>query len=876
MLSMLVEKHQQNRFFWLLLGAILLPLAGFGGGLSSIQKALDKNNLPKAEKLIRKVLDKDSTSVGAWYFYSQLWVHPDFDRYQIDSAYRCVVNALTYREQASEKQLKAINKLGLDTALLRLQRRTVERLAFERASETMTLEALEYFRIHFPQAQYLPQATALRDSVAYVLAAAPNTWESFQQYFQTYPDSRFAAKARAQYQHLIFNDYTKDDRLESYVRFLKDFPNTPHRLAAEKIIFERSTRSHELTTFSNFAKNYPASPYARRAADIWYHLALQQGQEVQPILQYHPASDSLRRIHELNQPALFPIWENDRFGFFTHTGQLQIPPTFSAIDKALTCGNILSDVLLVDQQETSLLINRNGDTIYQGATRYTDCGSGILQISVGDKRTAVHKSGAILLAEPVEEVRALRNGWLLYRQNYRWGISALSGITIVPPVYDEITERGPYLIFQQNERVGISSSARLAEQITPAMIYDDYEVIGDSLILAFDGSLETLLDRQLRTVIPLGSHQIYPGSVIYLKSGDSVRLYSATAEDIMNRAFWDIRISDSWLGLKQDSSKWLLVSRNAQRAQLLTQLDSVLMLGSKAAWYQRKDSTFLVFSHGSLFPLKKEEALRLISPVQPDRLHEGFLAIGDAKSQRIVDMQARELFRGKYDELALLTDTLFRFKRAGKVGVVTWKGKELLPASYDMVDEADGLLFLLKSGKIGAYDLVNATNIPTEYEARIERLGSKLYQIMKNGKVGVATSTGKPKLAPVYDQILVWNDTAFWTRQSDVWALRTLENEVLLKDISSVRPWMEVKGEKLYTVLTAQGQGLYSHLRGQILPSQYNDIVNVGTPEEPVFFAEEHLKTAAFFVVTYFDLQGKPLRSQAFRPAEYERIYCDQ
>src|SRR5690606_2041679 len=120
-MPMLVDMPKRNHHLLLLLWMLLVPLAGFGGGLAGIQKALAKDNLAKAEKLIVKALQKDSASAGAWYFYSQLWIHPDFDRYHIDSAYWCAVNALTYREQASEKQLKALNKLGLDTAILRLQ-----------------------------------------------------------------------------------------------------------------------------------------------------------------------------------------------------------------------------------------------------------------------------------------------------------------------------------------------------------------------------------------------------------------------------------------------------------------------------------------------------------------------------------------------------------------------------------------------------------------------------------------------------------------------------------------------------------------------------------------------------------------------------------
>ena len=67
-----------------------------------------------------------------------------------------------------------------------------------------------------------------------------------------------------------------------------------------------------------------------------------------------------------------------------------------------------------------------------------------------------------------------------------------------------------------------------------------------------------------------------------------------------------------------------------------------------------------------------------------------------------------------------------------------------------------------------------------------------------------------------------------------------------------------------------------AHLKGELIhDTKFNDIINIGTVENPVYFAEKYIIEADFYVIIYYDAKGKILRKQIFtEEAEYEKIYC--
>jgi hypothetical protein len=81
--------------------------------------------------------------------------------------------------------------------------------------------------------------------------------------------------------------------------------------------------------------------------------------------------------------------------------------------------------------------------------------------------------------------------------------------------------------------------------------------------------------------------------------------------------------------------------------------------------------------------------------------------------------------------------------------------------------------------------------------------------------------------------------------------------------------------EKLAIIHQPNAFGVVSNKRGLVIPLSFSDLVNVGSPEEPLYFTEKHVEEASVFVVLYYDRNGKFLRREVYQEAEdYEKIYC--
>ena len=82
-------------------------------------------------------------------------------------------------------------------------------------------------------------------------------------------------------------------------------------------------------------------------------------------------------------------------------------------------------------------------------------------------------------------------------------------------------------------------------------------------------------------------------------------------------------------------------------------------------------------------------------------------------------------------------------------------------------------------------------------------------------------------------------------------------------------------GKQILLITKDSKSGILSNKHGEVVGATFNDIVNIGSVENPVYFAEKYILEAEFYVVIYYDASGKILRKQIFTEAEeYDKIYC--
>lgn len=860
-------KVRWTLIFFLVLFAIVHTSEA--GKLNRIQKLIEKHKLEKAEEVIQKMIGDDQVSPGAKFFYSILYSDTSFYKFNIDSAHYYIKEAVSDYDASPVDDLKELRRVDITPIDFERQESFVTKLAFGRATGAMTLEAFNEFLNTYPEAAQTARAITFRDSLAYEIVLASNTWQAYKTYYDTYPQSAYATEAMDRYQILIFKDYTKEDNLDGYIQFLDDHPDTPFRKEAEEIILVRSTIDNQWSSYVFFLEKYPKTHLRKKIGDIMYYQALQSGsKDWQDVLEFHNEGDSLRKMHEINEKVLFPVAESGSFGFMSLAGEPIVPIKYPFIPEHYLCGNISASWIEVGIDGARKAILRSGTEMLTNIQGISEIGQSVI-LAKGENGGLYHQSGFRITGLNIDEASELNNGWIAFSVKDQWGLITPVGYEIIPPELEYIGTDGAFFILQKGGMYAITNAEELMqEHYQLNYAFDDFEVINDTLVQGYQGDKECLINKKLEYLRPLQAETIYVNnSFWYQKGANGYEIFDIEDQEIIGETFDYLEVNEGWITLKKDA-KWLLISRRLRGVLPVRDLDSVKLINSGAAFI-KGDTLQLIFQNSRREWIQPDVSIQVLSGGEKE-----CILLSSPKFQEVFDHEGAPLFNTRYDQLSILTDTLFRFKVKNKYGVVDLSGNVLIEAKYDLIDPKGDMLILLSDSKIGGYDLTINKLISAVYKSRIDKIGDH-YKVQIDGKVGLIDFDANEKVPAIYEDIRFWNDTSLWAKNQDGWEIISYTGELLKDGILSFEPWLSRPDEAYVIVLEKEGYGLLSNKRGQIVASEYNEILNLGTTEQPVIFAEQHLNTAAFYVVTYLDINGVVMRSQAFRPEEYTEIYCD-
>ncbi len=851
---------------------LMMVFTVYAGVIDRIQKAYEDRDFYKAEKLIRKSMAKDSVNPGAKYYYSLLFLDSAFARYNIDSSSYYIEAAHDEWAELNPKKNEELVDVGISLPVILEQRSSVAQEAFKLAAIINSVVGWDVFRARYPYSDLMDQATYLRDSLAYQKAKKRHSWKAYKVFLDQYEHSAFAGQAKQNYDKLLFDDLTGDKQTQSYISFLKQHPGTPFRKTVEKIIFERTTVFNLKEDYIQFIRSYPESHLIRKAADMAYCVSADTGQVDQQVFQVHPAPDSLVLLHELNQRILNPLYVDHKFGFMDSDGNTVLPTQYLSVAEDYLCGNVSDNWLKVYKDAPGLIVSRKGDVLLTDVEHFQSLSPSIKLVQKQHHTYLYHASGFRILDQGIDDAQILANGWVKFQQNDQWGLCAPSGKVLLEADYESIERAGSFLIVGSGDLLSVTTISQLGQgDFTPDFQYDDYELVQDTLLQIFFEDQEGILDRDLKAIVPTGQQEIYTsGTIWYLEKPTHYQVVRAERNEIVGEAFSAIQINKGWLALKNEN--WTLFARTDATNIQETPLDSVKLLCDFATYIQKQGTLELLFSNGKHVPLAPSNQLSVFS--MPGGT-SSYVDIRDGNEHKVIDQNALMLFQGDFDELVLIADSLFKYKYRGKTGVKRSDGTTIISAKYDVVDMKDELLFLLKDGKIGAYDFQNGALIPAAYETRIKKIGA-YYQVAQKSKFGLVNALNKEVLPCRFDELINWNENSIWVRDGLDWSLIDLDAEVILDEVHKVRMWFKTGEEQLAIVSGEDGYGLYGNVRGEILPIQYNEILNVSNTQQPLFFAEQHLKAAKLYVVTYFNASGETIKSIPYRPQEYDIVYCDQ
>jgi hypothetical protein len=828
---------------------------------------LQKGKWDKAWTQITKIIRKDSTNVTAWYVCAAYFFDPANPGYHIDSAYTCIMTALNRLPDASPKHRDRMRRFPLDSADLLSTREAIDSAAFERAKTINTEQAYLYFIKQFPFAKQLDRARELRDEVAYIDALKENTYTSFLKYLERYPNASRASEARERYEKLLFEAKTKDRKLASFRTFIKDYPQSPYRNEAELQVFEISTASGDADAFLAFMTDYPTSKLYNKARNIFYHIA----QENNLSIPSNVLTDSLRTLIRLEQEYLVPVYREGKFGFMDARGNEIIKPRATEIGREYRCGNILEELLVLDQS----VVARNGAEVFRGEVEeLDDLGYGFLFIYGNDCGAVVHKSGFVI-ESCADDARVLSGAYLAIQKNKKWNLKTFTGRELAVGSFDDADAIDDVLVLKQAGKVTLLRKERLAPAADQLPVsfgnkYDEAKRWGTGMIWVRVGNKQGLLDMNLKEQISLAARDIQPeffGAVS--KTTDGYKLWTKSGGE--SALFNQVKVQKPWVAVKQDKH-WRIANQYVNTFSKST-FDSIYFIGP-FCMAVRGDTTHAYITDVHSVALTGNVRVQFL----PGKDSVYFMLLEEGDKKQLFSSAGERLFMVQYDRIDFAGENFFAVIRKDKRGLINLQGRQVVQTEYDALGKIDrGTVPVLKDRKFGILDVVNRKEIKPQYEKNIVRYNDQYLIAFKGGYAGLIDWSNKSITPFEYEEILYWNDSCALVRKDYQWMVYNFIEKKTVADQIRKFTWLrETPGDKLAIVQQEHSYGVLSSRKGFVLQPTFSDIINLGSPSKPLYFTEKHVEEASIYVVIYYDENGQLLRRQVFENDDYERIYCSQ
>jgi hypothetical protein len=849
-------------------------------------KLLEKKDFKKLEEVLAKDVEKDSLNPGTYYIYSLLYNDSLYNQVNLDTAYHYILKAEALYPDMELKDRKKLNKLNINDSSVQAHKSKLELQGYQRAKILHSIDDYNYYLENFSTSTYVNEAIQDRNALAYEMAEGENNYEAYYRFMQVYPDSRQYQQAKENYDRLLFEDQIKEGTLRKYEEFIARYPESPFLPMAIKNIYNLKTSDNSKSNLVEFIREYPDSEHVKDAIDRLYHNYIsQEKSDFTYDFNYLPLNDSIKFIDKYSDAILIPVFENDQYGFITIEGETIIPYRYDDVEISYLCGNIQQDFLVVTKDKRPLIVSKTGAFIYDKVfSEVEDIGYGLLRIGNQLNNGVIFKSGKIILPMEFDEIKRLDEQFIKVRQNRGWKIYSLNGLLLVDDNFQEINREGQFLVIKKEGKWAVTNpetffTSFIQGSINMKFIYDDYELIEPTQILCFRNDKETVLDKNLEEKIPLADHRIYtlPEGWI-VKQNTQYHIYDDAFFKISGTGFDKVEHKGKWIaGKLQD--KWILYYNYAPFPDEFA-YDSVNILSDRYVVGSIEDEYFLIFDNLTRQNLQDFESIQILQYRITDEISERapeFIKVELGRGKKsIFNQEGKEIVKGNYDNIQAIGPEYLIIQRRGKVGLTDTTGRILLKPQYDAIaNYKNGFVSVLNQQKFGLYNMHRNLFVIPRYDRMINVYNESYLIVHDKEGFGLIDLERKDITDSKFDEIVYWNDTVMLGKVNDLWHLYDLKNgEYAIKDIDNF-DYLKDHDEKIIIYHKEDHYGVMSNMEGILINHTFNDIVNLGNVDNPVFFAEKFIPEAEFYIVIYYDKSGSILRKQVFDETEYDKIYCN-
>jgi hypothetical protein len=503
-------------------------------------QALEIYNYFEAKRFFEK--SKKRKTVPASYGLSIIYQKTDNPFHNIDSAYNNIILAVNHFSELKLKQKEKYQKLGIDSIKIIQQRDLITDDLYKRAKDFNSIIGYQDFIDKNPWSLKVDSAKFYRDSLFFYQMNEGGKSENYKLFLDTYPNSYYSKQAKHLYHKAFYREQTKDDKLISYIQFVKNNPKSPFINNAQDRIFEIETQPKTEKAFYHFITSYPNNPHVNKAWRMLYETYLQNHYSKLAISDFlkqypdYPFTLGAKNELILEQVDFLPIkinnkWGaisvngnyeiqpkydyfetfseglamftlNDKVGYIAKTGEVKIKPIF---DDGFAFNNGFA---VVELNEKFGLINRVGEFIIE--PEFEDLGTmseGLVYFEYQQKYGYFDNKGMVRLKPEFTDASDFVNGKAIVAKNNAYGVIDKFGTTFLPLIFDEVERINDSVYATKFEKWGLIT---LSKDTLLPFIYSDLKSLNNGFILVENNNLFNYWSLNSKSFISDQWFNIYP------------------------------------------------------------------------------------------------------------------------------------------------------------------------------------------------------------------------------------------------------------------------------------------------------------------------------------------------------------------------------
>lgn len=856
-------------------------------GVKKAFRQIREGDLDEAYAGLRSLRLQGKADFGVDYVLSLYFLSPYQKTLKLDSSYSFCLSAIEKFKREDASGRRRYQKLKIDSTELFGRKDYLDSLGFSQAERLESEAAYQYFLEKFPQSTRAETAQRKRASLAFQQARQQNSYDAFMAFLEKFPDAGEARSAKEISDLLVFENTAKKGKIKDWELFIEKNPNNPYVVKAQNRVYELSTLYHKPESYYRFIQSYPENPNTSRAWEWIFHLD-KGPRTMAQMVQRYPGFPELQFEYSfrIRDDYVIPFIERGRFGVLQKKGQTFIAPRFDSVPEEYRCEPVSVGFIKLFRNRRASLFSFDSLSIsdgeYDNAEPFAD---GIVKVFKSGKQGLLHLSGYPLLGARYESIQRLTPNLLSIQQGSRYYLFTTKGQKIDIQGLDEVIPAGNYVACRLGKRYALLTEYEILKSLqneNPELIfrYSAIRRVGGDRLLLYTADEVNFLTGSKVFVLKIrngGQVEESPWGIRIIQSGQ-ISLVD-TSGNALPGEFESHRIFGSLAIARQGGYFGLVDRRGATRVEFT--FDTLMPLLRHTFLARKGNRKYLVFEDGRKVPYtgnRQPEVLRYTTG--KGIFASYFIVVSDSLDRRAVfNNRGRQILPFAYDQISLLDQHLFSVTTDRRVGLADTLGNLLLKPSVSGVSPVNREYVCVARGKsFSIYNPFTRRTVGSALSGIALNFGTSrsLFIVRVNEKAGVMDMAGKMVVPPVYEEIRYWNPTRCLVRKNGFWYFFMIESrKELVKAFKSIRVLMERENEIIYEVEADKKVGIESTLKGEIAPTDSDEVIPFESPAGLWFFAGRRVQSSSVYNLSYIDQNGELMKTQLLTEDEYEKILCD-